>query len=89
MTEFIVYRHGHDDSNQSAGRGQPEKMAVARVMANDADEACRIAKGRVTLAGHQRLTAEPADAVDATEWAMNQSPRTQHSPPAGEDEMTP
>src|SRR5262245_23348913 len=75
MPEFVVYRHGRDDVNQSADRGLPEKMAVARVTADYADEAYRIAAGRVTLAPHQHLTAEPAADVDAKEREMNRTAR--------------
>ena len=75
MTEFVVYRHGRDDANQSAAQGLPEKMAVARVTADTAEEACRIAQGRVTLAEHQCLTAEPAADVDAKEREMNRTAR--------------
>jgi hypothetical protein len=75
MTEFVVYRHGHDATTQDPAQGLPEKMAVARVSAENADDACRIAAGRVTLAPHQRLTAEPADEVDAKEREMNRTAR--------------
>jgi hypothetical protein len=75
MTEYVVYRHGRDAANQSADRGLPEKMAVARVMADNADEACRIAAGRVALAPHQHLTAEPAADVDAKEREINRTAR--------------
>lgn len=75
MTEFVVYRHGRDDLNQSDDRGLPEKMAVARVFAENADEACRKAAAEVTLAPHQRLTAEPAADVDEVEQEMNRTSR--------------
>jgi hypothetical protein len=75
MTEFVVYRHGRDDLKQSPDRGLPEKMAVARVFAENADEACRKAVPQVTLAPHQRLTAEPAAGVDEVEQEMNRTSR--------------
>jgi len=75
VTEFVVYRHGRDDLNQSPDRGLPEKMAVARVFAENADEACRKAASQVTLAPHQRLTAEPAPRVDEVEQEMNRTSR--------------
>jgi len=75
MTEFVVYRHGRDDLNQSADRGQPEKMAVARVFAENAEEARRKAAATVTLAPHQHLTAVPAVAVDEVEQEMNRTSR--------------
>jgi hypothetical protein len=51
-------------------------MAVARVEANSPEEACRIAAGQVALAGNHRLSAEPAEQVDAREWEMNLTART-------------
>jgi hypothetical protein len=75
VTEFVVYRHGRDDANQSADRGLPDKMAVARVFAENADEACRKAARQVTLAPHQHLTAEPAPGVDEVEQEMNRTAR--------------
>jgi len=75
MTEFVIYRHGSDDLNQSADQGLPEKMAVARVFAENADEACRKAAGQVTLAPHQSLTAEPAADADEVEREMNRTAR--------------
>ena len=75
MTEFVVYRHGRDDLNQSADQGLPEKMAIARVFAENADEACRKAAAQVTLAPHQRLTAEPAAPADELEREMNRTAR--------------
>ena len=75
MTEFVVYRHGRDDLNQAPDRGLPEKMAVARVFAEDADEACQKAAAQVTLAPHQHLTAEPAKDVDEVEQEMNRTAR--------------
>ncbi|HZU37670.1 MAG TPA: hypothetical protein VFA18_17245 [Gemmataceae bacterium] len=64
MTGYIVYRHGWNDTNQKRDSGLPEKMAVARVEAPNADEACRMAVGQVTLAPGQYLSAEPAEPVD-------------------------
>ena len=75
MTEFVIYRHGRDDANQSADQGLPEKMAVARVFADNAEEACRQTAAKVTLAPHQRLTAEPAPDVDEVEQEMNRTAR--------------
>jgi hypothetical protein len=76
MREYIVYRHGFNAANQDPGRGLPEKMPVARVQANNPEEACRLAAAQVTLEGNQRLTAEPADAVDTKEWQRNLTART-------------
>jgi hypothetical protein len=84
MSWFVVYRHGFHESNQSPDRGQPEEMAVARVESADAEEACRLAAPQVTVAAGQRLSAEPADELDATEAEMNRTARTMGSPPAGE-----
>ena len=71
MKEFVIYRHGRDDLNQSADRGLPEKMAVARVRAADPDAACRLARPDVTLYDGQSLSAEPADELDAKEANLN------------------
>jgi hypothetical protein len=84
MPWFVVYRHGFHESNQSPDRGQPEKMAVARVEASGPDEACRLAAPQATLAAGQRLSAEPAEELDATEAELNRTARTMGSPPTGE-----
>lgn len=65
MHEYIVYRHGFHPVNQPAEHGLPEKMPVARIQAADPDEACRLAARRITLYDSQRLSAEPAEVVDA------------------------
>ncbi len=66
MREFIVYRHG-----ASEAPGAPEKMAVARVQAGSAEEACRLASLSVAVTASQHLTAEPAEEVDAREANLN------------------
>jgi hypothetical protein len=71
MSLWVVYRHGWDDANQSPSCGLPEKMAVARIEAGSADEACRLAVRQVTLTGHQRLSAEPAGVADSEEHDLN------------------
>ncbi len=71
MRQFIVYRHGWNEANQNPARGLPAKMAVARIEANDAEEACRLAVERVTLRENQRLSAEPAAEVDARQNELN------------------
>jgi len=63
--EYVVYRHGWNQANQDPGRGLPEKMPVARVVAGSPEEACRLAFREVNLASGQTLSAEPADVVDA------------------------
>ena len=75
MTEYVIYRHGYNDANQSPARGQPEKMAVLRLTAADPEEACRLAAQRVSLYPGQRLTAEPAAEVDAHEAELNRTAR--------------
>ncbi len=42
MKEYVVYRHGWNDINQNASHGLPEKMAVGRIEAESAEEACRL-----------------------------------------------
>ncbi|HEY7154753.1 MAG TPA: hypothetical protein VH575_12395 [Gemmataceae bacterium] len=71
MKEYVVYRHGWHAENQSPDAGLPEKMAVARIEAANAEEACRCAALRVTLQENQHLSAEPADEVDAREHNLN------------------
>lgn len=71
MQEYIVYRHGWNEANQNPEQGLPEKMAVARVMANSAEEACLVASQRVTLHMNQTLSAELAANVDAKEDNLN------------------
>jgi hypothetical protein len=71
MKEYVVYRHGWNDDNQSAAQGLPEKMAVARIEADSPEDACRRAKARVILHENQHLTAEPAEEVDAHENNLN------------------
>ncbi len=66
MTEYIVYRNGWNDANQKPDHGLPYRMPVARVQADSADEACRLAASTVTLEGNQHLSAEPAAPVDAS-----------------------
>jgi hypothetical protein len=75
MKEYVVYRHGWSEANQSPELGLPEKMAVARVQAASPEEACRLAAQQVTLADNQHLSAEPADLVDAKERDINRTAR--------------
>jgi hypothetical protein len=65
MAEYVVYRHGYNEANQSPERGLPEKMPVARIEADSPEEACRLAGGQVSLFAGQSLSAEPANVVDA------------------------
>jgi hypothetical protein len=71
MKEYVVYRHGWHEYNQERSRGLPEKMAVARVQADNAEEACRITASQVSLHPNQSLSAEPAEEVDARENNLN------------------
>lgn len=71
MKEYVVYRHGWNADNQSPQAGLPEKMPVARIDADDAEDACRRARAQITLHDNQRLSAEPADVVDAHEHNLN------------------
>jgi hypothetical protein len=75
MSEYVVYRHGWDEANQNREQGAPEKMAVARVPAGSAEEACRLAARQVEVRAGQHLSAEPADQVDAKEAALNRTAR--------------
>lgn len=71
MKWYVVYREGWNQANQPPEHGLPQKMAVARVQADSPEEACRQAAANVTLKNNQRLTAEPAEVVDAKENQMN------------------
>jgi hypothetical protein len=71
MAQYVVYRHGWNDANQSRALGLPMKMAVARLEAASPEEACRLAQRTVTVLADQHLSAEPADTVDAREDNLN------------------
>jgi hypothetical protein len=71
MKEYVVYRHGWNADNQSNDAGLPEKMAVARLEADSPEDACHLARARVTLHDNQHLSAEPAAEVDARENNLN------------------
>jgi hypothetical protein len=79
MQQYVVYRHGWNDANQSRAKGLPEKMPVARVDAGSPEEACRIAARSVTIEANQHLSAEPAAAVDAQENKLNLKGEALHS----------
>jgi hypothetical protein len=65
MREYIVYRHGGIESVEGESPADVDKRPVARLLAEDPADACRRAAAGVTLAPGQRLSAEPADEVDA------------------------
>lgn len=65
MREYIVYRHGGVERVEGEAPADEDKRPVARLMADDAADACRRASGQVSLAPGQSLSAEPADEVDA------------------------
>lgn len=69
--QYIVYRLGWSGANQKPQQGLPERMAVMRVEASSAEEACRLAATQVSLSASQRLTAEPADPADDQEANRN------------------
>jgi len=75
MREYVVYRHGWNDVNQNPEHGLPQKMAVARLEADNPQEACAKARERILLLGPQYLSAEPADEVDARENDLNRTAR--------------
>jgi hypothetical protein len=74
MPEYIVYRHGWNDANQSPQRGLPEKMPVVRLEADTPEEACRLAAPLVTVMPGQHLSADPAAEVDAEVNNMDLKP---------------
>jgi hypothetical protein len=53
MKDFIIYRHGWNETNQSPSQGLPEKMAVLRLEAETPEEACHLAQRRVALQAGQ------------------------------------
>jgi hypothetical protein len=69
--QYIVYRLGWSGANQRPAQGLPERMAVMRVEAANAEEACRIAATEVSVSAGQRLVAEPADSADDKEANRN------------------
>jgi hypothetical protein len=71
MRQYVIYRHGYNQENQSPERGLPIKMPVLRIQADSPEEACRLAQPQVTLEAGQHLAAEPADEVDARENNLN------------------
>jgi hypothetical protein len=71
MKEYIVYRHGWNDANQSPEHGMPKKQAVLRVQADSPEAACRLARAQVSVLGDQYLTAEDAAEIDAKEEQLN------------------
>jgi hypothetical protein len=73
MANYVVYRRGWNDANQSRAKGMPEKMAVLRLDADSPEDACRQARSQITLFGDQTLSAEPAAHADAYENKLNQS----------------
>jgi len=75
MKEYVVYRHGWNDENQPRSHGLSEMMAVARVQAENPEEACRLATRDTTVLPGQHLSAEPAEEVDAREAARNRTSR--------------
>jgi hypothetical protein len=62
---FVVFRHGYNTANNPSRDGGPEAVPVARVEADTAEEACRLASLRVTVYHNQYLYPRPADEVDA------------------------
>jgi hypothetical protein len=56
MPEFVVYRHGWNKINQDPDKGLPEKMAVARIEAENADDACRLAKPQSGCPGAKSIS---------------------------------
>jgi hypothetical protein len=89
MRQYVVYRHGWNEANQNPAQGLPEKMCVARVEADSPEEACRLALRQVSLQGGQRLSAEPADEVDAREEALNLKGEALERPENFADEEAP
>jgi hypothetical protein len=71
MKEYVVYRHGWNADNQNPDSGLPEKMPVLRIQAKNPEQACQLARTRVSLQANQTLSAEPAAEVDARENNLN------------------
>ena len=68
MPEFIIYRHDRGRPDAELDRGDSNKRPVARVQANDAADACRIAAKQLTLVvdfGERGDVQDDVDWVDA------------------------
>ena len=63
MKEFVVTRHAYNSANNPSRQGGPSAVPVARVKAETEEEACQLARRRVTVYPNQQLSAE-----DAEEW---------------------
>jgi hypothetical protein len=59
-------------------------MPVLRISANSPEEACEKAARQVQLGATQRLSAEPADEVDARNQALDLTAHSMNSDDAGE-----
>jgi hypothetical protein len=79
MREYIVYRVEGPDPGP--GLAQGDKRAVARLFAAGPEEAIRQAAPGVTLRPGQRLTAEPAEEVDAREEEIDRPARAPEATP--------
>jgi hypothetical protein len=71
MSLYVVYRHGWNEANQRRADGAPEKMPVLRVEADSAEDACKKAAQSVSVQPDQRLSAEPAGALDEHQADLN------------------
>jgi hypothetical protein len=74
MEQFIIYRHGWDDSNRAQQQGLPPKMPVLRVEADNPEDALRQAASQISLTAQQHLSAELAAPIDAKEGALSIKP---------------
>lgn len=79
---WIVYRHGHNEANQSLADGCPQQMEVARVSAPSADDAIDIAREQgISVCANQILIAhrehpDPIETAPETiEWSEYRIPR--------------
>jgi hypothetical protein len=64
MQRFLIYRNGSNAANQS----MCDRMAVAIVTANDAQEARAIAEENVLFYANQTSEAVTEEEADADDW---------------------
>jgi hypothetical protein len=64
MQRFLIYRNGSNAANQS----MCDRMAVAIVAANDAQEARAIAEENVLFYANQTSEAVTEEEADADDW---------------------
>lgn len=73
--EYVVFRTGYNAANNPAREGGCETVPVARVTADSAGEAVRLAGRRVSCYHNQSLSAVPAADYDAEQKRLDDAVR--------------